>query len=82
MRSKKVVHLAQAGKSFEEFVLGFPERVRGGAGCEDMQFISEGLGGAIGGGAVTVVVRDAYPVLAIVEVGGDAVGPCLGSEAE
>ena len=76
------MHPTQAGKSFEEFGLGLPEWVRGGAGCEDMEFIAEGLRGAAGGGAVTVVVRDTYPVLTIVEMGGDAVEPRLGSEAE
>ena len=77
-----MVHPTQAGKSFEEFGLGLPEWVRGGAGCKDMQFIPEGLGGAAGGGTVAVVIRDAYPVLTVVEIGGDAVEPCLGSEAE
>ena len=47
-----------------------------------MEFIAEGLRGAAGGGAVTVVVRDACPVLTIVEMGGDTMEPCLGSEAE
>ena len=69
-------------KTVEEFGLGLPEWVRGGAGCEDMEFIAEGLGGASRGGALTVVIRDACPVLTIVEMGGDAVDPRLGSDAE
>ena len=66
----------------KELVLRLPEWIRGGASGEDMQFIAEGLGGAIGGGAVAVVIRDSCSVLAIVAMGGDTVDPCLGSKAE
>jgi hypothetical protein len=47
-----------------------------------MQFIAEGLGGAIGTGTVAVVIRDSCAVLTIVAMGGDTVESCLGSEAE
>ena len=47
-----------------------------------MQLIAKGLGGAIRGGTVAVVIGDSRSVLAIVAMGRDAVEPCLGSEAE
>ena len=47
-----------------------------------MQLIAKGLGGAIRGGTVAVVIGDSCPVLAIVAMGGDTVDPCLGSKAE
>ena len=47
-----------------------------------MQFIAEGLGGAIGGGTVAVVIRDSCSVLTIMAMGGDTADPCLGSKAE
>ena len=47
-----------------------------------MQLIAKGLGGAIRGGTVAVVIGDSHSVVAIVAMGGDAVDPCLGSKAE
>ena len=48
-----------------------------------MQFIAEGLGGAIGGGTVAVVIRDSCLALTIMAMrGGDTADPCLGSKAE
>jgi hypothetical protein len=47
-----------------------------------MQLIAQGLGGAIRGGTVAVVIGDPCSVLTIVAMGGDAVDPCLGSKAE
>ena len=66
----------------KELVLCLPEWIRGGAGGEDMQLIAQGLGGAIRGGTVAVVVGDSHSVVAIVAMGGDTVDPCLSSEAE
>jgi hypothetical protein len=66
----------------KELVLRLPEWIRGGAGGEDMQLIAKGLGGAIRGGTVAVVIGDSCTVLAIVAMGRDAVDPCLGSKAE
>ena len=74
--------MAQTGKVLKAVVLGLPEWIRGGAGSEDMQSISRGFGGAAGGGAVAAVVRDSCSVLTVMEMGGDAVDPRLGSDAE
>ena len=47
-----------------------------------MQLVAKGLGGAVRGGTVAVVIGDSRSVLAIVAMGRDAVEPCLGSKAE
>ena len=43
VKVREVRHLAQAAKVPKAVVLGLPEGIRGGAGCEDMEFIAEDL---------------------------------------